>query len=202
MKSSLLFIVRLFSFLYSYKLHRKLVDIYNSVYSAWISKDFYYFGTGAKIYHGVYLVNPHLISLGDKAVIGQNSFLTAFESESVKEVKIIIGENSVFGCDCHFSAISGIIIGKNVRGGKSILISDNSHGNPANLEERLLPPKDRPIFSKGGINIGDNVWIGEKVAILGNVSVGNNVIIGANAVVTKSIPDNVIVAGVPAKIIK
>ena len=108
----------------------------------------------------------------------------------------------MFGCDCHFSAISGIVIGKNVRGGKSILISDNSHGNPANLEERLLPPKDRQIFSKGEINIGDNVWIGEKVAIIGDVSVGNNVIIGANAVVTKSIPDNVIVAGVPAKIIK
>jgi serine O-acetyltransferase len=50
--------------------------------------------------------------------------------------------------------------------------------------------------------IGDNVFIGTGAKILGDVVIGNNVVIGANAVVVKSVPDNCVVAGVPAKIIK
>lgn len=50
--------------------------------------------------------------------------------------------------------------------------------------------------------IGDNVWIAPGVRILGSVTIGNNVVIGANAVVTKSIPDNCVAAGVPAKVIR
>lgn len=50
--------------------------------------------------------------------------------------------------------------------------------------------------------IGDNVKINAGARILGPVHIGNNVIIGANAVVVKDVPDNCIVAGVPAKIIK
>lgn len=53
----------------------------------------------------------------------------------------------------------------------------------------------------GKIVIGDNVYIGNNVMIMPGVTVGNNVIIGAGAVVTKSIPDNCIVGGNPAKII-
>lgn len=50
--------------------------------------------------------------------------------------------------------------------------------------------------------IGDNVHISAGARILGPVRIGNNVIIGANAVVVKDVPDNCIVAGIPAKIIK
>lgn len=49
--------------------------------------------------------------------------------------------------------------------------------------------------------IGSNVFIGCGAKVLGNVCIGNNVIIGANAVVTKDIPDNAVVGGVPARII-
>jgi acetyltransferase-like isoleucine patch superfamily enzyme len=50
--------------------------------------------------------------------------------------------------------------------------------------------------------IEDNVWIGESVVILPGVTIGKNSIIGANAVVTKSIPENSIAGGNPARIIK
>lgn len=50
--------------------------------------------------------------------------------------------------------------------------------------------------------IGNNVFIGTGAKILGDVVIGNNVVIGANAVVVESVPDNCVVAGVPAKIIK
>ena len=55
---------------------------------------------------------------------------------------------------------------------------------------------------KGDIVIGDNCYISTGVTILGPVTIGNNVTIGAGAVVTKDIPDNAIVGGVPAKIIR
>ena len=55
---------------------------------------------------------------------------------------------------------------------------------------------------KGCPTIGDNVWIFSGAKILGPVKIGNNAVIGANAVVTKDVPDNAVVAGVPAKIIR
>ena len=52
------------------------------------------------------------------------------------------------------------------------------------------------------VKIGNNVWIGGGVNILSGITVGNNVVIAAGAVITKDVPNNVVVAGVPAKIIK
>lgn len=57
-------------------------------------------------------------------------------------------------------------------------------------------------LGRGKPKLGDNVSVGAGAVILGPVNVGSNSIIGANAVVTKDVPENVIVAGVPAKIIK
>lgn len=83
-----------------------------------------------------------------------------------------------------------------------MLISDNSHGDPKDMALRNIAPNARPIYSKGAIVIGDNVWIGEKAAILAGVTIGEGAIIGANAVVTKNIPPYSIAAGIPARIIK
>ena len=64
-----------------------------------------------------------------------------------------------------------------------------------------IPPTQRPVYSKGPVIIGNNVWIGDKATILPNVSIGNGAIIAANSVVTKDVPEYCIVAGNPAKII-
>lgn len=56
-------------------------------------------------------------------------------------------------------------------------------------------PNERPI-------IGNNVVLGANVVVIGNVTIGNNVVVGAGSVIVKDIPDNVIVAGNPARIIK
>ena len=62
--------------------------------------------------------------------------------------------------------------------------------------------KDNPIReNKGCIEIGDNVFVGAGTRILPNVKVGSNVVIGAGSIVNKDVPDNSVVAGVPARII-
>lgn len=58
------------------------------------------------------------------------------------------------------------------------------------------------IEDEGLTIVGDNCYVGIDAKIIGSVTIGNNVVIGANSVVTKNIPDNAVVAGIPAKIIK
>ena len=66
----------------------------------------------------------------------------------------------------------------------------------------VLIGKKRPDLENWQITIGDNCYISTGVTILGPINIGNDVTIAAGAVVTKDIPDNCVVAGVPAKIIK
>lgn len=82
-------------------------------------------------------------------------------------------------------------VGPNVRIGKNCtFVSGVVFGNKTEVED------NRPV------TVGDNCYFGNGVTILGPVHIGNNVTVGAHAVVTKDIPDNAVVVGVPAKIIK
>ena len=121
----------------------------------------------------------------------------------LKETKIIIsiGANCMFGSYNHITAACGIYIGENLRTGSSVLISDNSHGNPRDRNLLDIHPNDRPLYVKGSIRIGNNVWIGEKSSILGNVTIGDGAIIGANTVVTHDVPAYKIAVGCPAFIL-
>lgn len=84
-----------------------------------------------------------------------------------------------------------ISIGKNVIFANNCCIQTINHGYI-----------DRNNFTYAAVHIGDNCWLGNSVSILAGVSLGENVTVGANSVVTKSFPSNVVIAGVPAKIIK
>lgn len=90
-----------------------------------------------------------------------------------------------------FHAGGFVHVGPNVRiGNNCTMLPGVVFGN------RTKEPDNRPVI------VGDNCYFGLDVKILGDVHIGNNVTVGANAVVTKDIPDNAIVGGVPAKIIK
>ena len=111
--------------------------------------------------------------------------------------KLTIGGNSTINENSYVECEGGVKIGSNVMIGHCVSILSNTH----NYSD-LNIPMNRQGLSSSEINIGNNVWIGAKATITLGVTIGNNVIIGANAFVNKDIPDNAIVGGIPAKIIK
>ena len=76
-----------------------------------------------------------------------------------------------------------------------MIVSENH-----NYEGNKLPYDE--TFVKKEINIGDNVWFGNRVLVVGNVTIGEGAIIAAGSVVVKDVPDLAIVGGNPAKVIK
>ena len=178
-------------------------SIQSLIYSGYISRRFKFFGKSVIKYPFKKLLGPEYISIGNNVTIHDSIVLTAWDNYLGKKFKpeIIFGDNTSIGGECHISSINKIIIGKNVLLGRKITLVDNSHGK-LTLEDLELNPTARDLVSSGPIIIKNNVWIGDKATILSGVTIGENSIIGANAVVTKNIPSNSVVVGVPGKVIK
>lgn len=104
-----------------------------------------------------------------------------------------IGKNVFINFNCTMLDLGGITIEDDVLIGPNVSIL--SEGHPITPEERhSLVPKH--------IHIKKNAWIGAGATILQGVTVGENAIVAAGAVVSKDVPDNTVVGGIPAKIIK
>jgi acetyltransferase-like isoleucine patch superfamily enzyme len=139
----------------------------------------------------------------DGVVFGRNVTIAKFSSLvctgviANKGVGITIGDYSAVGAQSFIGGQGGVAIGSNVIMGPGVKIfSENHNYNLLNIPIRLQGE------SRKGVKIHDNCWIGAGVIILDGVTIGEGCVIAAGAVVTKNIPKNSIVAGVPAKVIK
>ena len=143
------------------------------------------------------------VSVGDDFYSASGLVLEAYDRhlESTYSPEIIIGDNVRIGNDCHIGCINKIIISNNVLIASKVFITDHFHGDTS-VDSLKIPPNFRKVISKGPVIIEDNVWIGEGVVIMPNVRIGRNAIVGANAVVTKDVPENTVIGGNPARIIK
>ena len=149
------------------------------------------------------VINPKYIEIGDNFLALDRFRIETFDNYNGKSFtpKIKIGNNVVFNTDVHIGCINSIEIGDNCLFASRIYITDHNHGETS-LEMLKIKPSDRPLVSKGPVVIKNNVFIGTGVAIMPNVTIGENSIVVTNAVVTKDVPPNAIVAGIPAVIIK
>ena len=106
---------------------------------------------------------------------------------------INIGKNVFINFDCTFLALGGITIEDDVLIGPKVSLITENH--PLNPQER------NGLIGKP-IHIKKNAWIGASATILPGVTIGENAVIAAGAVVSKDVPDNTVVGGIPAKFIK
>jgi acetyltransferase-like isoleucine patch superfamily enzyme len=110
---------------------------------------------------------------------------------------VSIGAKTVLGQECTVSAYQHVSIGRECVIADRVMLIDFDHG----VVEVERPVRLQGIY-KRDVRVGNNVWIGYGACILRGVTVGDNAIIGTSAVVTKDVPANAVVAGVPARVIR
>ncbi len=122
----------------------------------------------------------HFAYVGDNTVIGDN---VKIGSLAHVDYNVIIGDNTMIEGLVYIPPLSRI--------GKNVFV-----GPAASLTNDPYPPSDKLI----GVTIKDGAIIGSRAVIKAGVTIGENSVVAMGAVVTKDVPDNVLVAGVPAKV--
>ena len=128
--------------------------------------------TAKPVGEGVRIVTPFYTDFGKNITVGNHVFINA---------------------GCKFQDQGGIVIGDDTFIGHNTVLATLDHD---------INPGKRHLLYPAPINIGKKVWIGAGVVITKGVTIGDNSVIAAGAVVTHDIPSNVIVAGVPARILR
>ena len=106
---------------------------------------------------------------------------------------IHIGKHVFINMGCKFQDQGGIFIGDGALIGHNVVLATLNHA---------MSPHDRGTMIPAPIHIGKNVWIGSNSTILPGVTIGDGAIVAAGAVVTRDVPENAIVGGVPARIMR
>jgi acetyltransferase-like isoleucine patch superfamily enzyme len=131
------------------------------------------------------------VHLGRWSWIGHGTKIRSHEGE------VRIGAKTVLGQECTISSFQHVSIGRECIVADRVMLIDFDHG--------VVEP-DRPIRAQGiykrDVNVGHNVWIGYGACILRGVTVGDNAIIGTSSVITKDVPDNAVIGGVPGRILR
>ncbi len=163
--------------------------------------------------------NKKNISFGNNVTVEQNSRIDGYASEKIvlgNNVKIgafslisctshlskygkglKIGSNSSIGDFAHFGAAGGIEIGDDVIMGSFVSFHSENH----NFGDSTKLIREQGVSSKG-IKLGNNIWVGAKVTFLDGTVIGDNCVIAAGAVVNGVFSGNVVIGGVPAKVLK
>ncbi len=137
-------------------------------------------------------VGPNaVLELGRWSWIGHGSKIRCHEGA------VSLGAQSVMGQECTISAFQHVSIGRECVIADRAMLIDFDHST-ADVE---TPIRLQGIY-KRDVRVGHNVWIGYGACVLRGCSVGENAVIGANTVVTRDVPANAVVGGVPARLIR
>jgi acetyltransferase-like isoleucine patch superfamily enzyme len=131
------------------------------------------------------------VRLGRWSWIGHGCKIRAHEGE------VSIGAKSVLGQECTISAFQRVSIGRECIIADRVMMIDFDHG----MVEVERPIRLQGIY-KRNVDVGHNVWIGYGACVLRGVAVGDNSVIGTSSVVTCDVPENAVVGGIPARIIR
>jgi acetyltransferase-like isoleucine patch superfamily enzyme len=132
-----------------------------------------------------------VVRLGRWSWIGHGTKIRAHEGE------VEIGAKSVLGQECTISSFQHVSIGRECIVADRVMLIDFDHG----VVEVERPIRLQGIY-KRDVHVGHNCWIGYGACILRGTTVGDNCVIGTLSVVTADVPDNAVVAGAPARILR
>jgi acetyltransferase-like isoleucine patch superfamily enzyme len=182
-----------------------LSRVLNKLHSIWVGLTYPFAAKGRKldlhITSRISRQDAPRISLGNSVSLRKDAWLNVAEVNASNELAIIIEDNSAIGNQTIISARNLIHIERDVLIAQWVLIVDHNHA----YEDITVPIINQGITEGGRIRIGQGSWIGRGAVILcprGELTIGRNCVVAANSVVTRSIPDYSLVAGLPARIIR
>lgn len=174
-------------------------------------------GKGVVFGRNLTLRHPHKISIGDNTVIDDNVLLDAKGDANAglriganayvgrntiltcKEGSIAVGEFTNISANCSLLSETEIILGRYCfLAGNCYLVAGGNHS----FDDVTKPIMFQPSVSKGGIRVGDDVWLGAGVIVLDGVTIGQGTVVGAGAVVNGPLPGFAVAVGSPAKVIR
>jgi len=174
-------------------------------------------GKGVVFGRNITLRHPHKIAIGANTVVDDNVVLDA-KGEANSGIQIgqnaFIGRNSIISCKegsiilddyCNISANCSLLSETEIRVGKYCFLAGNCYlvaGGNHVFKDASVPIMFQPSYSRGGIQIEDDVWLAAGVIALDGVRIGKGSVIGAGSVVTRSLPEFSIAWGSPAKKVK
>lgn len=136
-------------------------------------------------------IRDFLSQITDSVIHDSTNVFTPLYINYGKNLKI--GKNVFINFDCTFLDLGGITIEDGVLIAPKVSLL--SEGHP-------ISPENRHSLKVGHIHIKKNAWIGANATILPGVTIGENAVVASGAVVSKDVPDNTVVGGIPAKILK
>ena len=131
------------------------------------------------------------VHLGRWSWVGHGTKIRAHEGE------VRIGAKTVLGQECTISAFQHVSIGRECILADRVMLIDFDHG----VVEVERPIREQGIY-KRDVRVGHNVWVGYGACILRGAHVGDNAIVGTSTVVTRDVPENAVVGGVPARVLR
>lgn len=150
-----------------------------------------------QVYNAIDVTDTEAQTRAIKDLLGSTgdviSVMPVFNCDNGKNIHV--GENFLANYNVTILDIAPVTFGDHCMVGPNTLISTVGHP--------LTPAGRRAHTSlQAPVTIGNDVWIGGNVSIMPGVTIGNNVVVAAGAVVTKDVPSNSLVAGVPARVIR
>lgn len=167
-----------------------------------------------KVEKSVVIRGPNRISLGRSTIIDQSVTLDGRNGKQVLmgsrcfvgaySLILAKGGDIVFADGVNVSSYCRIASEGKIEIGNSVLVSAYCYIGPGNhnIADSSLPIMEQGMEEGRGVSIGENTWIGAHSTVLDGVKIGKNVVVGAHSLVKSDVPDNAIVGGVPAKVLK
>lgn len=133
------------------------------------------------------------LRIGDGALIARNTVLR------VRNGRLLVGDGCDIGSNCIFGTDSRLELGREVLVAAFVyVVAGGNH----NHDDPDIPILRQGLTSRGGVSIGEGVWLGARVTVLDGVTIGAHTIVGAHALVTGDLPEKCVAYGAPARVVR